>query len=188
MVYLFFLAVLGTLAYTGWTAFREAQYPHKSLWYDSAKHNTSLSVVNYLGREELFDVGVTVWLAPTELEVAKNRRLREASSSRESAPTNSGVDAKDKLQPNDYSFLDSPLIPLYSDIVFRNATMTSRHLQETVKFTLPIAHFCGLNVSATDLRATFVLIPHEGGLLDQASSWSTVVPDWMIKAPVRPWP
>lgn len=187
VVFLFFLVVLGTLAYTEWTAFREAQYPHKSRWYDSAKHNASLPVINYLGRDELFDVGVTVWLVPTELEIAKGRLLREARSS-ESAPTDSGVDPKDMLLPQDYSFLDSPLVPMYSDIVFRNATMTSKHLQETVKFTLPIAHFCGLNISATDLRATFVLIPHEGGLLDKASNWSTVVPDWMIKAPVRPWP
>ena len=177
------------MAHTGWTAFREAQYPHKSLWYDPAKHNTSLPVVNYLGRDELFDIGVTIWLAPTELEVVKKKQLREANSSLESTTlADSSVDLKDKLQPKDYSFLDSPLIALYSDIVFRNATMTSKHLQETVKFALPIAHFCGLNVSATDLRATFVLIPHEGGLLDKATNWSTVVPDWMIKAPVRPWP
>jgi hypothetical protein len=188
VVFLFFLAMLGILAHTGWTAFREAQHPHKSLWYDPAKHNTSLPVVNYLGREGLFDIGVTVWLAPTEIDVVGKRHLREANSSVKSALVDSSADPRDKLQPKDYDFLDSPPIPLYSDIVFRNATMRAKHLQETVKFALPIAHFCGLNVSTTDLKATFVLMPHEGSLLDKATNWSTVVPDWMIKAPVRPWP
>jgi len=188
LVFLFFLSILGVLVYQGWTALRNAQHPHKSLWYDSAKHNKSLPVINYLGRDDLFDIGVTVWLLPTEVDIARNKQIREASSVVDSAPRDSDLADKDRLQPNDYGFIDSPAIPLYSDIVFRNATMTSKHLLETVNFSLPIARFCGLNVSNSDLKAAFVLIPHRGGLLDKANKWSSVVPDWMTKSAVRPWP
>lgn len=176
VVFLFFLARVESQAHTGWAAFRETQYAHESLWYVPAKHNASLPVLNYLRRSELLDMGVTVWLAPTELEVVTKKQPRCASSSPESALPDSSVDPKDKVQPKDCGFLDLPLVPIYSDIVFRNATITFKHLQETVKLTLPIAHFRRVNVSANDLRATFNLGPHEGGLLDTATISSVVIP------------
>ncbi|KAI5481255.1 hypothetical protein MNV49_004875 [Pseudohyphozyma bogoriensis] len=202
-VIVFVLAFVAFVAFlvakTFWTDFDAARRPHVGLLHN-ASHST-LPVVPLVGRDTHFDVAVTVWLKPDELEIASRRQARlalaaaaEATDGPVASEGSSEGDGKEgkggarELTDLDWEDVDSQETALFSGVVFRNLTLRSKHVYEIVDFTLPTSRFCGLNLSHTDLYASFVVLPSSPSLIDHATNFSEWIPADKTRLKGRPHP
>ncbi|KAJ7632960.1 hypothetical protein FB45DRAFT_519412 [Roridomyces roridus] len=80
--------------------------------------------------------------------------------------------------------------PLFSDIVFRGLRLSDKHALAEVKFQLPTTRFSAPNLTKSDLRATFFLLPTSPSLIDHVKNFSSWMPDSVFaqRRPTRPWP
>jgi hypothetical protein len=98
--------------------------------------------------------------------------------------------------------------PLYSDIAFRGLRLSDKDISTAINFRLPTARLyvkpshgsisllvnlspscsLGLNLTSSDLRASFVLIPSSPSPIDHLKSYSSWLPDHIKLLPRRAWP
>lgn len=132
-------------------------------------------------QDQTFDIAVTVWLRAEEEEekVWKESLTLENSNSDSDA---SVVERQRRLKEETIE------VPLYSDIAFRGLRLSDRHITADVKFRLPTRKFLDQNLTATDLRGSFVLIPSSPSPLDYLVNFSTSYPKSIAQPPVRSWP
>ncbi|KAF8063483.1 hypothetical protein FPV67DRAFT_247135 [Lyophyllum atratum] len=144
--------------------------PHRALYHVGPldeKSDISQVVRPLIGREQEFDIAVTVWVRSEDEEAKRSEHGVKASIWTVEAPS---------------------VIPLYSDIVFHGLRLTDKNVFATVNFTLPTAHFRNHSLTNYDLRGSIVLIPSSPSLLDHIVDFSTWLPDFVEALPVRSWP
>lgn len=197
-------AVLGT---TVWSLAQSARFPHKDAFHNST--HTTLPVIPLVNRQQLFDIGVTVWLRPTEEEMGRRRAARESAVSLGEVVPGDGKEREkdDWAVEQEERDLDREETALYSDVAFKGMRLTDKNVQKLINFRVPTAALCvllplapshgadrlrscGLNLTHWDLRASFVLIPTSPSPLDYIQKFSHYMPsaDKMYRRPLRSWP
>ncbi|GLB42812.1 hypothetical protein LshimejAT787_1202610 [Lyophyllum shimeji] len=150
---------------------RDVAKPHRGLYYKGSlddKLNDVQVVRPLIGRDQTFDIAVTVWVrTEEEVEVPDEDVRRKSSLWTVKAPS---------------------VTPLYSDIVFRGLRLTDKNVFATVNFTLPTAYFRKDVLTNYDLRGSVVLVPTSPSLLDYIVDFDSWIPDIIDTLPVRSWP
>lgn len=99
--------------------------PHQALFQNASLEevaNHALVVQPLVGREQTFDIAVTVWLGTGKPKPYSGTRRWKSPA----------VEADEALNA-------TPLHALYSDIVFRGLRLTDKNVFSTVNFTVPTA-------------------------------------------------
>ncbi|ETW86416.1 hypothetical protein HETIRDRAFT_246875, partial [Heterobasidion irregulare TC 32-1] len=127
--------------------------------------------------DQTFDIAVTVWLRAQEEE---EKAWKDSSMLN---ILNSDFDASvaERQRRVEEDLLE---VPLYSDIVFRGLRLSDRHITADVKFRLPTRKFLDQNLTVTDLRGSFVLIPSSPSPLDYLVNFSTSWPRSISRLPL----
>lgn len=118
--------------------------PHSSQRYN-ASNSTSLPVVPIVGRDQLFDIAVTVWIKPTEPEIIARRTARLARLSAESDAPGYADGFTSSLEreraEEDALYEDENDVVLYSEVPpsFRNLRLSDKHVVAWVNYSLPVA-------------------------------------------------
>ncbi|KAJ7766863.1 hypothetical protein B0H16DRAFT_1522677 [Mycena metata] len=197
------------LGFLGWATFlfltaflRGLRFPHQSLYHTGGPpYNSSEVIRPLIPQEQAFDIALTVWLRAPELEEAEFRRLQleNAPPKEEETPSPVQLDIKglgkisasvilDQVdQFRDQHILETPL---FSNIVFQGLLLSDKHRSTKVAFRLPTARFLSANLTESDLRATFLLLPSSPSLIDHIKNFSSWMPDSILanRPATRPWP
>lgn len=152
-----------------------------------------------VGKDQKFDVAVSVWI---------RARVEEERTWRESLVV--GADGEEKKREAEYSILETPL---FSDVVFRDLSLSDRHRRVDVPLRIPIAKLYVLstcwcsdrtrmlssptdnditysreqNLTLMDLRSSFILIPSSPSPLDRLVNYSRAY-NSLGEVPRRSWP
>ncbi|KAK7443476.1 hypothetical protein VKT23_015650 [Stygiomarasmius scandens] len=182
-------------------------YPHQYMYQNqslSEVSNRSSVVQPLIGKEQTFDLAVSVWIRATK---AKEEEWRELQKSF----VNSNLDSEERLQfmqsPNETDQKISVLLgfdedellygqkndlyhPLYSDIVFRGLRLSDKGVAANINFTVPTEKFRDAKLSNFDLQGTIVLIPTSPSLMDSVVNFSSWIPEELLlnRPPRRTWP
>jgi hypothetical protein len=154
--------VLFTLASVVHTSIQTTRFPHKEELYNplNASH-TALPVIPLVDHNTTFDIGVTVWLTPTEPVILARRRQRlevAAAAAADLTLSQDGAGARAKVESReghvdvdakgekgiinteeDDNELDKAETALFSDVVFAGLRLQDKHVTRMVNFTLPTA-------------------------------------------------
>ncbi|KAK0431215.1 hypothetical protein EV421DRAFT_1912101 [Armillaria borealis] len=179
----------------------KVRHPHRALYRNGSLEEQAV-VRPLIDGEQQFDIAISVWLRAPKEEEEKWRRLSPTVDDAEEYPEDGtfrfpididnkvkGLGTKfevhqvvEKSDPNYDIYLkgDKKLLytPLYSDIAFHGVAHT---------------HFCyslDRNLTTSDLRGTFALIPSSQSLLKHVTNFSSWMPDAVYNnlPPVRSWP
>ncbi|KAK4704309.1 hypothetical protein P7C70_g1903, partial [Phenoliferia sp. Uapishka_3] len=194
LVALFF----GMLAYGLWGIFSKEAWPHTADYHDP-KSLTDQPVVPLWRTDERFDVGVSVWVRPTEEALREWRARRKEAKATETEAlevvTSESATTETPLKFNLNSIIDrwdeedqEEDVPLFSDVVFRGVRLRDKNVLAAIHFELPTARFCAINLTTSDLRASFFLIPTSPSLFDYVTKWSYWIPQSVVRKRVRTWP
>ncbi|KAJ6531299.1 hypothetical protein B0H19DRAFT_1273505 [Mycena capillaripes] len=166
----------------GTRVIQEARFPHRELYHKESSYKAEDVIRPLIADEDRFDIAVSVWLRALEDE--------EAESGRRNLERKIWV-ALSMAEGND-RFRDEYVLerPLFSDIAFRGLRLSDKHALTKVDFRLPTARFLAANLTESDLRATFLLLPSSPSLIDHVKSFSSWMPDSVFpkRRPTRPWP
>jgi hypothetical protein len=138
--------------------------------------------------QDNFDIAVSVWLRAPEDEEAQSKRLDLENSPPKSEEVPDWLALMfAKARAQDEDVLEKPL---FSDVVFRGLRLSDKHASTKVNFRLPTARFLATNLTASDLRATFLLLPSSPSLIDHVKNFSSWMPDSVFakRLPTRSWP
>ncbi|KAF9559385.1 hypothetical protein CPC08DRAFT_708923 [Agrocybe pediades] len=140
--------------------------PHKEM-YHRVTDETSLDKVvkPLITEDQTFDIVATVWLRDDSMLVD------------EPATTNAGIEGSRSKVLRERA--------IFSDTVFRGVKITDRGLKTSVKLEIPTAIFKKAELSNTDLRASFVLVPNEPSPIDRITNYSGWVPADAMYPPFR---
>ncbi|KAK0471373.1 hypothetical protein IW261DRAFT_1405834 [Armillaria novae-zelandiae] len=158
------------------------RHPHKTLYHNGSLEEQAV-VQPLIDDEQLFDIAVSVWLRAPKEEEEEWRKL---------SPMVDNV--IDKSDPNYDIYLkgDKKLLytPLYSDVAFHGVSLKDKSVFADVHFQIPTSRFLDKNLTTSDLRGTFVLIPSSKSLLKHVTNFSSWMPDAVFDnlPPVRSWP
>ncbi|KAL1661322.1 hypothetical protein GGF50DRAFT_118076 [Schizophyllum commune] len=143
------------------------RYPYKDLHYNET--SVGEAVRPLIDSNATFDVVLSVWLrAPEEEEAAYLENNPAEPPGLEGIANVLGdmLDFQAWTSGNPaHNFLrktqDSRLLeaPLFSDVVFKDARLSDRGRTTAIPLRIPTARFLTPNLTATDLRATFMVIP-----------------------------
>lgn len=130
-------------------AVEDFRHPHKAM-YENRTQDSGASredvVQPLIGRNQTFDIAVSVWVRGTEDEEEEWRKSKAASELREpggdgALASGAPADVSGVIQRiNQASQQESRAFfykPLYSDIVFRNARLSDKGVSATINFTIP---------------------------------------------------
>lgn len=187
--------------YYGANVVQQTRFPHKSLYHTGPSYNPEDVIRPLISDEQRFDIAVSVWVRAPEDEEAEFKRLRPESPIQEEAPTSTQIDMGGRLgkvwmavslDEGNKMLSDEDILekPLFSDVVFRSLRLSDKHASARVDFRLPTARFRAANLTESDLRATFLLIPSSPSLVDHVKNFSSWMPDSVFskRRPTRPWP
>ncbi|PBK87240.1 hypothetical protein ARMGADRAFT_1016752 [Armillaria gallica] len=196
------------------TAFVDkVRHPHRALYRNGSLEEQAV-VQPLIDSEQRFDIAISVWLRAPKEEEEKWRRLSPTVDDAEEYPEDGtfrfpididnkvkGLGTKfevhqvvEKSDPNYDIYLkgDKKLLytPLYSDIAFHGVNLKEKNVFADVHFQIPTSRFLDRNLTTSDLRGTFVLIPSSQSLLKHVTNFSSWMPDAVYNnlPPVRTWP
>ncbi|KAK0497989.1 hypothetical protein EDD18DRAFT_127704 [Armillaria luteobubalina] len=185
------------------------RHPHGPLYHNGSLEEQAV-VQPLIDGEQQFNIAVSVWLrAPKEEEEEWRKLSSTVDDDTEGYPEdatlripisigdNSKIEVHqvvDKSDPNYDIYLkgDKKLLytPLYSDVAFHEVNLKDKSVFADVHFQIPISRFLDRNLTTSDLRGTFVLIPSSKSLLKHVTNFSSWMPDAVVDnlPPVRSWP
>ncbi|KAF5361491.1 hypothetical protein D9758_006202 [Tetrapyrgos nigripes] len=209
------LVIGGFVLYFGYRTigalYRFTANPHQHLYQNqtlSQVSNRSSVVQPLIGKEQTFDIAVSLWIRGTKEEEEAWRASQDDFEDVELdtseplrffqtiAKPNLGSQNKINLQighdEEDFLRGDKRLLyhPLYSDILFHGLRPSDKHITASINFSLPTEKFREAQLHETDLLSTFVLIPTSPSLMDSMVNFSSWKPDQVLsKYPLyRTWP
>ncbi|KAJ7575994.1 hypothetical protein C8J56DRAFT_800926, partial [Mycena floridula] len=150
----------------------ESTFPHIALYRNQtldAVQNRSLVVQPLVGKEQTFDIAVSVW----QKRYATGDAIRVDSSGK--WPMKFKGDLYMELDEDwlyTYNCLDERERVVYSDIVFRGLRLQDKEVHARLNFQVDLKPFRDSYVSWTDLRASFVLIASSPSLMDHFQSYN----------------
>ncbi|KAJ6490488.1 hypothetical protein DFH09DRAFT_374094 [Mycena vulgaris] len=196
-----FCFTAGAIIYYGHGMVEEVRFPHKALYHPGASYNPEDVIRPLISEQQTFDIAVSVWVRAPEDEQAEYKRLKASVTIEEAAPASSQIDlggnlgkvwVTTSLDGDNRMYRNEDILetPLFSDVVFRGLRLSDRHVSATVNFRLPTARFLAADLTESDLRATFLLVPSSPSLLDHVKNFSSWMPDsvYAKRRPTRPWP
>ncbi|KAK0462887.1 uncharacterized protein EV420DRAFT_1264920 [Desarmillaria tabescens] len=174
------------------TAFVDkARHPHRALYRNGSLEEQAV-VRPLIDDNQQFDIAVSVWLRASKEEEEEWRRRLSSTIEDEEYLDNITfrfpLDMGNKVKEIVYQVL--LYTPLYSDIAFRRVSFKDKNVLADVKFQIPTSRFLDKNLTTSDFRGTFVLIPSSKSLLKHVTNFSSWMPDAVYDnlPPVRPWP
>lgn len=210
---LIILLVCVTVLKFGIAFLDKVRHPHRALYRNGSLEEQAV-VQPLIDGEQQFDIAISVWLHAPKEEEEKWRRLSptvdDAEEYQEDGTFRFPIDIDNKVKglgtkfevhqvveksdPNYDIYLkgDKKLLytPLYSDIVFHGVNLKQKNVFADIRFQIPTSRFLDRNLTTSDLRGTFVLIPSSQSLLKHVTNFSSWMPDAVYNnlPPVRSWP
>ncbi|KAF7338002.1 hypothetical protein MVEN_02024100 [Mycena venus] len=152
-----------------------ARFPHKALYHAASPHGATDVIRPLITEQDTFDIARKPPTS-TQLELDGLGKIWVGL----------------KLAEGNDKFRDEYVLekPLFSDVVFRGLRLSDKHASAKVNFRLPTARFLAANLTESDLRATFLLLPSSPSLIDHVKNFSSWMPDSVFakRRPTRPWP
>ncbi|KAL1742983.1 hypothetical protein HDZ31DRAFT_65451 [Schizophyllum fasciatum] len=190
-VYLGYLALSKAASFVDWQ-----RHPYKDLHYNGTVAGEAVRPL--IDAEQTFDVVLSVWLRAPEAEEAAFLAENSADSEGErrplSAPLDNMADLSSWMMGNPvHQMLRKSQTaqvlerPLFSDVIFKDARLSDRDRAMAIPLRIPTARFAAENLTNTDLRASFMIIPSSS--VDEITNYSSWKPDAVVRArPARAWP
>ncbi|KAJ9107516.1 hypothetical protein QFC21_000972 [Naganishia friedmannii] len=165
-----------------WEVFDVARHPHKAHHHKGTLEGfvqVDTDIVRPILEPDVrFDVAVALWYSLPEDE--------------QDAMDNSTATEGEKTL---MQYFNLPLrdirpipkqIPLFSDIIIRNASFQDEHIHRQVTYQLPLERFRAKKLGSFDVRATFVLLPLDSDRFNRISNFSDWKTDEIVVAPILP--
>ncbi|THV06662.1 hypothetical protein K435DRAFT_710817 [Dendrothele bispora CBS 962.96] len=187
---------------------QELAHPHSHLYQNqslSEVSNRSLVVQPLVGKEQTFDIAVSVWIralqaeeekwkaglgeSRTDLESGQHKPLQFLQNYKgmeEKVTIHVGFDEDEFLHGEKRELYH----PLYSDIVFRGLRSSDKGVTTSINFTIPTQKFREPKLTGSELRASLLLIPTSPSLMDSVVNYSNWIPEELRSkiALKRTWP
>ncbi|KAJ7600247.1 hypothetical protein C8J56DRAFT_813027 [Mycena floridula] len=158
----------------GYSSTYSSTFPHIARYQNQTLEqvqNRSLVVQPLIGRDQTFDIAVSIWLLRPGRQ---NHNLYESNTGwpMKLKPARFGFgQVLDEDWLYTYNRLEENEQAIYSQIVFRGLRLKDKDVHTEIQFQLPTEVFRDY-VSRGDLRASFVLIPSSPSLMDHFHSYS----------------
>ncbi|EIM87172.1 uncharacterized protein STEHIDRAFT_168004 [Stereum hirsutum FP-91666 SS1] len=152
---------------------KDVKDPHREKIFDANGTVASGIVRPLVGKDQKFDVAVSVWI---RAGVEEERTWRESLAMH--------ADGEEEKREVEYSILEKPL---FSDVVFRDLSVSDKHRRVDVPLRIPTAKFREQNLTLMDLRGSFILIPSSPSPLDRLVNYSRAY-NSLDEVPRRSWP
>lgn len=178
---------------------KDVKDPHREKIFDVNGTVASGIVRPLVGKDQKFDVAVSVWI---RAGVEEERTWRESLAIH--------ADGEEEKREVEYSILEKPL---FSDVVFRDLSLSDKHRRVDVPLRIPIAKLCvhstcwcsdrtrlssdptdnvvtysrEQSLTLMDLRGSFTLIPSSPSPLDRLVNYSRAY-NSLGEVPRRSWP
>lgn len=104
---------------------KDVKDPHREKIFDANGTVTSGIVKPLVGKDQKFDVAVSVWI---RAGMEEERTWRESLTE--------GLDGEEEKREAEYKILEKPL---FSDVVFRDLSLSDKHRRVDVPLRIPIA-------------------------------------------------